>query len=93
MMRPFISGSVSSTVMAPLLCQTTLARRYSRTVSAPAFVVRSGISPVATALAAEPQCALAHYELVKELSTDAKLVGSYGAAVIERDHSGEVKIV
>jgi hypothetical protein len=79
--------------MAPSMYQATLARRYSGTVSPLAFVVRSGISPVATALAAGAPAALADYELVKELSTDAKLVGSYGAAVIERDHSGKVKIV
>lgn len=37
--------------------------------------------------------ALADYELVKELHTDANLIDSYDAAVIERDHKGKVKIV
>ena len=37
--------------------------------------------------------ALADYELVKELHTEANLVDAYDAAVIERDHKGKVKIV
>jgi uncharacterized membrane protein len=37
--------------------------------------------------------ALADYELIKELHTDANLIDSYDAAVIERDHKGKVKIV
>jgi uncharacterized membrane protein len=37
--------------------------------------------------------ALADYELVKDLHTDADLIDSYDAAVIERDHKGKVKIV
>jgi uncharacterized membrane protein len=37
--------------------------------------------------------ALADYELVKDLHTDANLIDSYDAAVIERDHKGKVKIV
>jgi uncharacterized membrane protein len=37
--------------------------------------------------------ALADYELVKELHTDANLIDSYDAAVIERDQKGKVKIV
>ena len=37
--------------------------------------------------------ALADYELVKELHTEANLVDAYDAAVIERDHKGRVKIV
>jgi uncharacterized membrane protein len=37
--------------------------------------------------------ALADYELVKDLHTDAGLIDAYDAAVIERDHKGKVKIV
>src|SRR5271154_5941473 len=37
--------------------------------------------------------ALADYELVKDLHTDADLIDSYDAAVIERDQKGKVKIV
>ena len=37
--------------------------------------------------------ALADYEVVKELHTEANLVDAYDAAVIERDHKGKVKIV
>jgi uncharacterized membrane protein len=37
--------------------------------------------------------ALADYELVKELHTEANLVDAYDAAVVERDHKGKVKIV
>ena len=37
--------------------------------------------------------ALADYELIKELHTQANLVDAYDAAVIERDHKGKVKIV
>jgi uncharacterized membrane protein len=37
--------------------------------------------------------ALADYELVKELHTEANLVDAYDAAVVERDHKGRVKIV
>jgi uncharacterized membrane protein len=37
--------------------------------------------------------ALADYELIKELHTEADLIDSYDAAVIERDHKGKVKIV
>lgn len=37
--------------------------------------------------------ALADYELVKELHTQANLIDAYDAAVIERDHKGKVKIV
>ena len=37
--------------------------------------------------------ALADYELVKDLHTDANLIDAYDAAVIERDHKGKVKIV
>ena len=37
--------------------------------------------------------ALADYDLVKELHTEANLIDSYDAAVIERDHKGKVKIV
>ena len=37
--------------------------------------------------------ALADYELIKELHTEANLVDAYDAAVIERDHKGKVKIV
>ncbi len=33
------------------------------------------------------------YEFVKELHTEANLIDSYDAAVIERDHKGKVKIV
>ena len=35
----------------------------------------------------------ADYEFVKELHTEANLIDSYDAAVIERDHKGKVKIV
>ena len=37
--------------------------------------------------------ALADYDLIKELHTEANLVDAYDAAVIERDHKGKVKIV
>jgi uncharacterized membrane protein len=37
--------------------------------------------------------ALADYELIKELHTEANLVDAYDAAVIERDHKDKVKIV
>ena len=37
--------------------------------------------------------ALADYELIKDLHTEAQLIDSYDAAVIERDHKGKVKIV
>ena len=37
--------------------------------------------------------ALADYELVKELHTEANLVDAYDAAVVERDHKGKIKIV
>jgi uncharacterized membrane protein len=37
--------------------------------------------------------ALADYELIKELHTEAKLVDAYDAAVMERDNKGKVKIV
>ncbi len=37
--------------------------------------------------------ALEDYELVKKLHTQANLIDSYDAAVIERDHKGKVKIV
>ena len=36
---------------------------------------------------------MADYELVKELHTDAKLIDSYDAAIIERNKQGKVKIV
>ena len=41
----------------------------------------------------DPADALADYELVKDLHTDANLIDAYDAAVIERDHKGKVKIV
>ena len=41
----------------------------------------------------DPQDALADYELIKELHTEANLIDAYDAAVIERDHKGKVKIV
>jgi uncharacterized membrane protein len=37
--------------------------------------------------------ALADYDLIKKLHTEANLVDAYDAAVIERDHKGKVKIV
>ena len=37
--------------------------------------------------------ALADYDLVKDLHTEANLIDAYDAAVIERDHKGKVKIV
>jgi uncharacterized membrane protein len=37
--------------------------------------------------------ALADYELIKKLHTEANLIDAYDAAVIERDHKGKVKIV
>jgi hypothetical protein len=37
--------------------------------------------------------AVADYKAVKELHTEAKLIDSYDAAVIERDDRGRVKIV
>ena len=37
--------------------------------------------------------ALADYDFVKEIHSDAELIDSYDAAVIERDHLGRVKIV
>jgi uncharacterized membrane protein len=37
--------------------------------------------------------ARADYEFVKDLHTEANLIDSYDAAVIERDHKGKVKIV
>jgi uncharacterized membrane protein len=39
------------------------------------------------------QDALADYELIKDLHTEANLIDSYDAAIIERDHKGKVKIV
>ena len=39
------------------------------------------------------QDALADYELIKDLHTEANLIDSYDAAVIERDHRGKVKII
>jgi uncharacterized membrane protein len=39
------------------------------------------------------QEALADYEVIKELHTEANLIDSYDAAVIERDHKGKVKIL
>ena len=41
----------------------------------------------------DPADALADYELIKDLHTDANLIDAYDAAVIERDHKGKVKIV
>jgi uncharacterized membrane protein len=41
----------------------------------------------------DPADALADYELIKDLHTDADLIDAYDAAVIERDHKGKVKIV
>ena len=41
----------------------------------------------------DAQDALSDYELVKELHTEANLIDSYDAAVIERNHEGKVKIV
>ena len=41
----------------------------------------------------DPADALADYELVKDLHTEANLIDAYDAAVIERDHKGKVKIV
>ena len=41
----------------------------------------------------EPADALADYELVKDLHTQANLIDAYDAAVIERDKKGKVKIV
>jgi uncharacterized membrane protein len=41
----------------------------------------------------DAQDALADYELIKELHTEANLIDAYDAAVIERDHKGKVKIV
>jgi uncharacterized membrane protein len=37
--------------------------------------------------------ALADYELIKDLHTEANLIDAYDAAVIERDDKGKVKIV
>jgi uncharacterized membrane protein len=37
--------------------------------------------------------AVADYEVIKDLHTEANLIDSYDAAVIERDHKGKVKIV
>jgi uncharacterized membrane protein len=37
--------------------------------------------------------ALADYELIKDLHTEANLIDAYDAAVIERDQKGKVKIV
>jgi uncharacterized membrane protein len=37
--------------------------------------------------------ALADYELIKDLHTEANLIDAYDAAVIERDSKGKVKIV
>src|SRR5580698_11279857 len=37
--------------------------------------------------------ALEDYDLIKDLHTEANLIDSYDAAVIERDHKGKVKIV
>jgi uncharacterized membrane protein len=37
--------------------------------------------------------AVADYELIKDLHTDANLIDAYDAAVIERDNKGKVKIV
>ncbi len=39
------------------------------------------------------QDALADYELIKDLHTEANLIDAYDAAVIERDQKGKVKIV
>jgi uncharacterized membrane protein len=41
----------------------------------------------------DTQDALADYELIKDLHTEANLIDAYDAAVIERDHKGKVKIV
>jgi uncharacterized membrane protein len=41
----------------------------------------------------DPADALADYELVKDLHTEANLIDAYDAAVIERDKKGKVKIV
>jgi uncharacterized membrane protein len=41
---------------------------------------------------AEAGDALADYELVKDLHTEANLIDAYDAAVIERDNKGKVKI-
>ena len=41
----------------------------------------------------DPADALADYELVKDLHTQANLIDAYDAAVIERDKKGKVKIV
>src|ERR1700748_1377396 len=40
----------------------------------------------------EVQDALADYELIKDLHTEANLIDAYDAAVIERDQKGKVKI-
>jgi uncharacterized membrane protein len=37
--------------------------------------------------------ALADYDFVKEIHSDAELIDSYDAAVIERDDMGKVRIV
>jgi uncharacterized membrane protein len=37
--------------------------------------------------------AVADYEVIKDLHTEANLIDSYDAPVIERDHKGKVKIV
>ncbi len=37
--------------------------------------------------------AVADYDVVKELHTEANLIDAYDAAVIERDHKGKVKII
>jgi uncharacterized membrane protein len=41
----------------------------------------------------EAQEALADYEVIKDLHTEANLIDSYDAAVVERDHKGKVKIL
>jgi uncharacterized membrane protein len=41
----------------------------------------------------DAQDALADYELIKDLHTEANLIDAYDAAVIERDQKGKVKIV
>ena len=41
----------------------------------------------------ETDAALADYEVIKELHTEANLIDAYDAAVIERDHKGKVKII
>jgi uncharacterized membrane protein len=40
----------------------------------------------------DPADALADYEMIKDLHTEANLIDAYDAAVIERDQKGKVKI-